>query len=105
MAGNLPPQAVWLYGAFLGLSQGMKNSVSGSIYATYFGRMHLGSVKGFATTLTTAGTAIGPLLFSVGYDLTGSYAAVLWISAAWPAAAALAALRLRPPRRTAQDAA
>ena len=97
MAGNVPTGLAWAYGSLLGLSQGMKNSVSGSIYATYFGRKHLGSVKGFATTVTTAGTAIGPLLFSVGYDLSGSYLPVLWASALWPAAAGLAALRLRPP--------
>ncbi len=103
MAGNVPPGLAWLYGTLLGLAQGMKNSVSGAIYATYFGRRHLGSVKGFATTLTTAGTAIGPLLFSVGYDLAGSYVPVLWLSALWPAVGALAALRLRPPSAPSQS--
>lgn len=98
MAGWIPPTMLLVYGTLIGLAQGMKGAISGSAYAYYFGRKHIGSIKGFATTLSVGGTAIGPLLFAVGRDLSGSYVPVLLGSAAVPAALAVASLWLRPPR-------
>lgn len=98
MAGWIPSSMLLFYGALIGLTQGMKGAISGSAYAYYFGRRHIGSIKGFATTLSVAGTAIGPLLFAVGRDLSGSYLPVLLGSAAVPLILAVAALWLRPPR-------
>lgn len=37
--------------------------------------------KGLATTVMVAGTAAGPLLFAVGFDLAGSYRPVLILAA------------------------
>lgn len=98
LAGIVGEGTMLVYGATLGIASGIRGAVSGSTYAYYFGRRHLGAIKGFATTLTVAGTAIGPLLFAVGRDVTGGYLAVLWISALVPALLAAVSLRLRPPR-------
>lgn len=98
LAGQLPPWALLVYGAAIGLAQGMKGAIGGSMFAAYFGRRHIGAIKGFATTLSVGGTAIGPLLFAVGLDLSGSYLPVLLGSAAVPAALAAASMWLRPPR-------
>jgi sugar phosphate permease len=98
LAGQLPPWALLVYGATIGLAQGMKGAIGGSMFAAYFGRRHIGAIKGFATTLAVGGTAIGPLLFAVGLELSGSYLPVLVGSAAVPALLAAASLRLRPPR-------
>lgn len=97
MAGWIPAPLLLVYGAFIGLAQGMKGALGGSAYAAYFGRAHIGSIKGFASTLGVAGSAVGPLLFAVGYDLAGGYLPVLLASAVIPAALALASLGLRPP--------
>ena len=97
MAAFLQPAWLLAYGVVIGLTQGTSGSVSGAIYATYFGRAHLGAIKGTATTLTVAGTAIGPLLFALGRDLTGGYAPVLLASMVVPLGFALASLTLRPP--------
>lgn len=99
LAGWLPPGTLLVYGTLIGLAQGMKSAISGSIFAAYFGRRHIGAIKGFATTISVAGTAIGPLAFAVGRDLSGSYLPVLLATAAVPAALAAASLWLRPPRR------
>lgn len=90
----------WLlaYGAVLGTMMGMKGGISGSVYAYYFGRRHLGAIKGSASTLSVAGTAAGPLLFALGHAAAGSYALVLRASALPVLAVALAALALRPFR-------
>jgi MFS transporter, OFA family, oxalate/formate antiporter len=73
-----------LYGVVLGLSQGTRNAISASAYAHYFGRRHIGAIKGLATTINVGGTSVGPLLFALGMDLFGGYGAVLAVSALAP---------------------
>ena len=73
-----------LYGALLGLTQGMNGALGASVFAYYFGRKHIGSIKGFVTTMTVAGTAFGPFLFALGFERAGGYAPVLLLSAAVP---------------------
>lgn len=89
------PLSVMAYGAVLGLAMGASGAVSGTAFAHYFGRRHLGSIKGLASTITVAATAVAPLPFALAHDMTGGYAAALWASAALPLGIALAAWRLR----------
>lgn len=97
LAGQVPPSLLLAYGALIGMAQGMRSAVAGAMFAAYYGRRHIGAIKGFATTLTVAGTAIGPLAFALGPDLFGGYLGVLLAAAAATALLALASLRLRPP--------
>ena len=90
--------SLWLYGALLGITQGTMGAVSGTAYASYFGRRAIGGIKGTAQTLSVGGAAIGPLLFAWGQAVTGSYVGVVLAVAAWPAALAIGALFLRRPR-------
>ena len=84
-----------LYGALLGLTQGMNGALGASVFAYYFGRKHIGSIKGFVTTMTVAGTAFGPFLFALGFERAGGYAPVLLLSAAVPVVIGVGALFLR----------
>ncbi len=43
------------------------------LWPNYFGRLYLGSIRGAATVFMVLGSALGPLPFGVGYDLTGGY--------------------------------
>jgi sugar phosphate permease len=72
------------YGGVLGTMQGMSGTLQASVYAYYFGRKHIGSIKGFASTLTVFGSAFGPLLFAVGFETFGSYVLILAVSAVLP---------------------
>lgn len=90
------PTLVLVYGAVLGLSQGMKGAIQGSVYAYLFGREHIGAIKGFAITLSVAGTAFGPLLFALGLGWFGGYTPILLLSALPPLIVALAAPFFRP---------
>lgn len=83
--------AVVGYGAVLGTMQGMNQAIQGTVYAHYFGRIHLGAIKGLATTVTVAGTAAGPLVLAAGFDLSGSYRPVLLLVATLPALLAVVA--------------
>jgi len=83
--------AVAPYGILLGLRTGMYTSLQGNVFAYYFGRRHLGSIKGWVSTALVVGSALGPLVFGLGYDLLGSYTLTVAVCALPPAALALAA--------------
>jgi sugar phosphate permease len=57
-----------------GMMQGIFGITSNITWPRFFGRRHLGAISGFAASLTVAGSALGPYLFSFGRDLTGGYA-------------------------------
>lgn len=82
---------VMAYGVALGVSQGMNQALQSSVYAHYFGRLHIGAIKGMASTVTAAGSAAGPLLVAVGFDISASYVPVLALCAIAPGILALTA--------------
>ena len=87
---------LWAYGVAMGAMQGMMFSVVSTVYAYEFGRQFLGEIKGTASTIFTAGSAVGPLLYGVAYDITGSYGPTLAWSAVIPVTIAAIAL-FAPP--------
>ena len=90
-------QIAFLFGVLLGATGGLMNIVSSVIWATYFGRRHLGSITGLATPIMVAGTSFGPLIFGVGRDVMGTYNTVLFVSASLPVMLGIAALFLTRP--------
>ena len=76
-----------------GLMQGMFGITSNITWPRFFGRRHLGAISGFASALTVAGSAVGPLLFSALFVFSGSYAVpaavcgvlalILFVAAFW----------------------
>lgn len=60
------------------------------IWATYFGREHLGAINGIVQPITTIGMAGGPLMMSLIHDVTGGYEpGLLIIGTAWAICAVL----------------
>ncbi|MCP4418317.1 MAG: MFS transporter [Chloroflexi bacterium] len=92
-------EIAFLYGIFLGVTSGFTRIVSSVVWASYFGRRHLGSIAGLSTPISVAASAFGPLLFGVGRDLMGAYNTVLTLSAIVPLFLGLAALFLRKPQK------
>ena len=87
---------IYIYGALLGTMQGTAGAISSTVFAHHFGRRHLGAIKGLVTTLSVAGSALGPVLFSFGYDMFSSYSKVILFSALLPLAIAIAAPFIKP---------
>jgi MFS transporter, OFA family, oxalate/formate antiporter len=83
------PEGVIAYGAVLGLATGIRGAVAASAYAHYFGRAHIGAIKGMASTGSVAASSVGPLLFAFGMERLGGYGTVLAVSALFPLAQAL----------------
>jgi MFS family permease len=82
---------------FLGLSQGMLFLMASPIFARFYGRPHHGAIRGSLTTFMVVGTSAGPLVFSVGRDLSGAFVEPYYWAAAVCVPLACAGLALRPP--------
>jgi MFS family permease len=73
----------------MGLTRGIYQGVSGGLRSTiipsFYGREHMGRIQGVQSSLTMAGTALGPLLLGLGHDYWGAYSPVLIRLAVLPA--------------------
>ncbi len=87
------------YGAILGLSMGFYMNVAAVIWPSYYGRLHLGSIRGVSMASTVAFAALGPLPFGLVYDITGDYSLAILVLLALPVSCAVAALLALPPKK------
>jgi MFS family permease len=97
------PWHAYLYGVLFGLTMGFLMNSTTSIWPNYFGRKHLGSIRGVTQFSNMAAAAAGPLPLAIAFDATDSYATGLIIFAIIPlicAVAALFATKPTTPRRT-----
>ena len=63
----------------MGTGSGLWSVISNLAFIRYFGALHLGEVTGLVTATMVFSSAIGPALFSLGLDWSGSYAAADWL--------------------------
>lgn len=78
---GLIAQAVLVGIVLAGLSQGAEGDVGPYVLARRFGMLAFGTMVGSLSAATTAGTAVGAILFGQTHDRTGSYDLALWIGA------------------------
>ena len=93
-----PWQAV-VYVVISAAAIGLVNTTGTVIWANYFGRAHLGSIRGFASTVMVAFSAMGALPFGFIYDWTGTYDMALFVLLVLPLAALIFSLLALPPSR------
>ena len=67
------------------------------IWATFFGRRHLGAVRGAVMPAQLLFSASGPVVFTAYYDAAGSYDGALLAVAVASAAAAGLVMLAHPP--------
>lgn len=91
-----PGTAVILYAITLGAAGGSSRTVTSTLLPRWFGVGHIGAIQGTATLIAVASTALGPVMFSLAKDATGSYG----VAAAWfaliPVGVAIVAATLKP---------
>jgi len=92
-----------LYGLILGAAGGSLRRMEAAAYVRYFGTAHIGSIRGVATAIGLASTALGPIALSVGVDISGSFTAPAVTFSILPLAVAILAVFVRPPQRRAPD--
>jgi MFS family permease len=65
------------YTLLLGLAQGLFSGLMNTVWVRYFGREHLGKVRGTVWTALVAGSSVGPFLMGISYDHFGDFNLVL----------------------------
>jgi MFS family permease len=95
------PGLLPLYAGFFlyGIGMGGTSVLAEMIWATYFGRISLGKIRGMGSLLTHAFSAGGPPFFGFLFDATQSYLLSFSIFIGLLFASALLSLFLRPPKK------
>ena len=70
--------ALHSFAASFGAGQGMLLAVGNVIWVRYFGRTHLGSIRGTVWCCTVAGSGCGPLFMGVARDFHGNFDPALY---------------------------
>ncbi|MCC9655819.1 MFS transporter [Rhodopirellula halodulae] len=89
--------AMHVYSFLFGGGQGVLIATTGVVWVRYYGREHLGSIRGAVWCATVAGSGCGPLIMGSVKDLSGTYVPAIWIFTALMLPLALAAWWIRPP--------
>lgn len=79
-----------IFGIMLGGLGGLSRIVNAVVWPNYFGRKHLGSISGLATTILVLGAALGPMPVGIARDMLGNYNLILPLLAVIPLILALA---------------
>ena len=87
----------WTMVAGFGACGGIWAALSNLAFIRFFGRLHLGQISGLSMSLVVFGSAIGPALFSIGYDLFGTFHAAVWLSLTILAVLLIAAVIIPQP--------
>ncbi len=73
------------------------------VWADYYGRRHLGAIRGLALPVQIGGQAVGPVVAGFMFDFTGTYLPAFFIFGVGVAVAAVLVLTAVPPRRSIED--
>ena len=99
LTASLP--VAYLFVVVFGIPFGIMTTVSQVIFPNYFGRAHIGAIRGFTMPFMMLANAVGPLIASVAFDVAGTYQTVFWaFSALFVVCAAGIFLAPPPVRRT-----
>ena len=81
-----------------GVGQGLMSIVAATSWARYFGRAHLGKIRGMSLTAAIAGSSLGPLLMGMSDDYLGSFVPAFGLFAGLATAIATVGFWATPPR-------
>lgn len=93
------PLHAMLGGAVLGVAQGIYFGAVHPLWPRYFGRLHLGQIRGVLMTIGVAFSALGPLLAGLAFDYFGSFSVAMIAFSFAPLPFAIASLWASPPPR------
>lgn len=95
--GILPTLIVWA--VVYGFVQGGMITTQQVLFANYYGRRHLGSIRGVVMLAMALGNAAGATGSALVFDVTDSYISVFWAFAVLNGAGAAAAMVARKPKQ------
>ena len=80
-----------------GLAQGTMSIIASTGWARYFGRAHLGRIRGISLTAAIAGSSLGPLLMGVSDDYLGGFGPSFWLFAGLATVVSITSVWATPP--------
>jgi MFS family permease len=86
-----------VFGLLLGVAMGSLRGVDAAAFVRYYGRGHIGAIRGIAAAIGLASTALGPLYFALGLAFSGSYLPVSILASIFPLLVAFGAMFVKPP--------
>ncbi len=87
-----------IFGMLTGVFMAFDAVSTGVIWPNYFGRKHLGSIRGVAMTAMVIGSSLGPLPFGFAFDIFNSYSQIIWIMMIFPLLGSIASFISPPPQ-------
>ncbi len=90
------PEQALIFGALNGLTSGAFRVLDTVVWAKYFGRLHLGSIRGAVMIGVVGGTALGPYPLGLSLDTLGNYTPALLVL---PLGIGVAALWIKRPEK------
>jgi MFS family permease len=91
------PWIAHMYAVLIGISTGLISLLGGTMFASYYGRVYLGQLRGGLLTAQVAASSLGPFITGLIYDLTGSFQISLWIFVGLLIPSALVSLKAIKP--------
>lgn len=88
-----------VYGVTMGMVMGSQGVCNNVIWANYYGREYLGSIRGFSMMSIIVGSAFGPLPFGFAFDYFGGYGEIISTIAIIPLLGIVSALISPPPKK------
>lgn len=70
---------VHIFALLFGAGQGIALSVNATMWVRYYGRQHLGKIRGAVWCTTVAGSGCGPFILGLFQDNLGSFTPGLWV--------------------------
>ena len=89
---------LFLFAVLYGFGAGASVVFQNIIWADYYGRQHLGAIRGMIAPVTALGGGFSPFIAGWMFDTTGSYDSILVIMGGVALVAAVLILLAQPPR-------
>ncbi len=89
-----------LFALVFALGSGLWMAVNETLWVRYYGRAHLGKIRGSVVTIGVGTSSLGPFAMGLAYDTFGSFSQILWAFAILVAPLALLGLLATPPRNS-----
>ena len=93
----------YAFAIFIGIGSALLSAVSATVWVRYYGRKHLGKIRGSVWTATVAASSLGPFLMGVTYDQFNAYTPVLVFFLSLFAVMMVATMFATPPKPISAD--
>jgi len=90
--------AAFLWAAYAGMVRGGAGILTQIIYADYYGRKSLGSIRGITSPIQMGANSVGPLVAALAFDLRGDYFFIFALYGILMVGASFSIFLARPPR-------